>query len=93
MATEQSPLLKSGAANGHREAYVSVDEVSPEGSLRNGVNGSVAKIRTQDEESRGSGEVEEPVRSANVVGIISVLLIGASLSSDLRMPGVWTANS
>ncbi len=79
--TEQSPLLiKPDAANGSH-AYVSIDEVSPEGSLRNGVNGSVPKIRTEDEESRGSGEVEEGIGRSKVVRIILVLLIGASSSS------------
>lgn len=77
--TEQSPLLiKPSAANGSHGAYVSIDEVSPEGSLRNGVNGSVPKIRTEDEESRGSGEVEG-FGNRNVVRIILVLLIGAFL--------------
>jgi hypothetical protein len=77
--TEQSPLLvKPGNANGHGEAYVPIAEISPEGSVNgNGGNGSLAKIRSQDEESRGSGEVEEGVGTANVARIISVLLIGA----------------
>ncbi len=77
--TEQSPLLiKPDAANGSH-AYVSIDEVSPEGSLRNGVNGSVPKIRTEDEESQGTGEVEEGIGRSKVVRIILVLLIGAFL--------------
>lgn len=77
--TEDSPLLaKPRNANGHGEAYVSIAEISPEGSVNgNGVNGSLTKIRSEDEESRGSGEVEESAGTANVARIISVLLIGA----------------
>ncbi|KAG7284035.1 hypothetical protein NEMBOFW57_010394 [Staphylotrichum longicolle] len=75
--TEDSPLLaKPRNANGHGEAYVSIAEISPEGSVNgNGVNGSLTKIRSEDEESRGSGEVEESAGTANVARIISVLLI------------------
>jgi hypothetical protein len=87
--TEDSPLLvKSRNANGHGEAYVSIAEISPEGSVNgNGANGSLAKIRSQDEESRGSGEVEAGVGTANVARIISVLLIGAP--SFLTCPQFW----
>ena len=78
--TEQSRLLAdAGNAKGQPGGYVSIGEVSPEGSLSDEANGPVVKSRSDDEESVRLGEVEG-IGGRKVTHIISVLLIGQSLS-------------
>jgi hypothetical protein len=78
--TEQSRLLAdAGNAKGQPGSYVSISEVSPEGSLRDEANGPVVKSRSDDEESVHLGEIEG-IGGRKVAHIISVLLIGQSLS-------------
>jgi hypothetical protein len=78
--TEQSRLLAdAGNAKGQPGGYVSIRQVSPEGSPSDEANGPVVKTRSDDEESVGLGEVEG-IGGRKVAHIISVLLIGQSLS-------------
>jgi hypothetical protein len=78
--TEQSRLLAdAGNAKGQPGGYVSISEVSPEGSLSDEANGPVVKSRSDDEGSVHLGEVEG-IGGRKVAHVILVLLIGQSLS-------------
>lgn len=91
--SEQTPLLsKAVDTNGHGSVSISAAEVPVGEPLTgNGANGAVLKTGTDDEESQGQGEVEDPTDRSHVARIISVLLIGTSWSA-LATRSVMTAN-